>query len=61
MNTMKFNPYPVLLATGALMLAAAVFAQNADTPSTDEAKHPERSRVGKPSAETSPAGHSQNG
>jgi hypothetical protein len=61
MNTMKFNPYPVLLATGALMLAAAVFAQNADAPSKDEAKHPERSHVGRPSAEISPAGHSRIG
>jgi hypothetical protein len=53
---MKLNPYPVLLTTGALMLATVVFAQTGptvlhlksriaaaavDTPATDEAKHPE--------------------
>ena len=53
---MKFNPYPVLLTTGALMMATVVFAQTGptvsllkskvatamlDTPATDEAKHPE--------------------
>ena len=51
---MKFNPYPILLTTGALMMATVVFAQTApavsllkskvvaiDTPATDEAKHPE--------------------
>lgn len=53
---MKFNPYPVLLTTGALMVATVVFAQTGppvsllkskvatatiDTPATDEAKHPE--------------------
>jgi len=51
---MKFNPYPVLLATSALMLATVVFAESGpaisllkakvaavDTPSTDEAKHPD--------------------
>jgi hypothetical protein len=51
---MKINPYPVLLATGALMLATVVFAESGpaisllkvkvaavDTPSTDEAKHPD--------------------
>lgn len=47
---MKINPYPILLATGALMLATAVFA---DAPSTEEAKHPECSYVGKPSVEIS--------
>jgi len=57
---MKFNPYPVLLTTGALMMATVVFAQTGptvsllesklaaaaavDTPATDEARHPE-SRV----------------
>lgn len=54
MNGMKINPYAVLLATGALMLATAVFAQSGpassllkaklatvDAPSTDEAKHPD--------------------
>jgi len=51
---MKFNPYPILLTTTALMMATVVFAQTApavsllkskvaaiDTPATDEAKHPE--------------------
>jgi hypothetical protein len=53
---MKFNPYPVLLTTGALMMATVVFAQTGptvsflkskvaavamDTPTTDEAKHPD--------------------
>jgi hypothetical protein len=51
---MKLDPYPVLLTTGALMMAIVVFAQinppawllkakvaAADTPATDEAKHPE--------------------
>jgi hypothetical protein len=51
---MKLNPYPVLLTTGALMIATVVFAQTGpavsfvkarvvavDTPATDEAKHPE--------------------
>ena len=53
---MKFNPYPVLLTTGALMMATVVFAQTGptvsllkskaaaaavDAPATDEAKHPE--------------------
>lgn len=51
---MKFNPYPVLLTTGALMLAIVVFAQAGptvsvlkakivavDAPSTDEARHPD--------------------
>ena len=51
---MKLNPYPVLLTTGALMVATVVFAQTGptvwfsqpnvaavDTPATDEAKHPE--------------------
>jgi hypothetical protein len=51
---MKINPYPVLLATGALMFATVVFAESGpafsalkanaaavDTPSTDEAKHPD--------------------
>lgn len=51
---MKLNPYPVLLTTGALMMATVVFAQTGptvsllkarvaavDTPATDEAKHPE--------------------
>lgn len=50
---MKFNPYPILLTTAALMMATVVFAQPApavsllksnvaaiDTPATDEAKHP---------------------
>jgi hypothetical protein len=56
---MKFNPYPLLLATGALLLAAAVFAENADAPSTDEAKHPGRSYVGTPGADILPARDSQ--
>ena len=51
---MKFNPYPVLLTTAALMLATVVFAQAGptvalpkheraavDTPTTDEARHPD--------------------
>jgi len=51
---MKINPYAVLLATGALMLATVVFAQSGpaisllkaklaavDTGTTDEAKHPD--------------------
>ena len=51
---MKLNPYPVLLTTGALMMATVVFAQTGptvsllkakvaavDTPATDEAKHPD--------------------
>jgi hypothetical protein len=51
---MKFNPYPVLLTTGVLMLAIVVFAQAGptvsvlkakiaavDAPSTDEARHPD--------------------
>lgn len=51
---MKFNPYPVLLTTGALMLATVLFVQTGpadatlkakvaavDAPSTDEAKHPD--------------------
>jgi hypothetical protein len=51
---MKFNPYPLLLTTGALMLATVVFAQSgptvsplkakvsvADGPATDEAHHPD--------------------
>jgi hypothetical protein len=54
MTGVKINPYPVLLATGALMLATVVFAQSGpavsflranmagvDTPATDEAKHPD--------------------
>jgi hypothetical protein len=53
---MKINLYPILLATGALMLATAVFA---DAPSTDEAKHPECSHVGTPGVEISPADLSQ--
>jgi hypothetical protein len=53
-RNMKFNPYTVLLTTGALMMATVVFAQTGpavsllkskvavvDTPATDEAKHPE--------------------
>ena len=55
---MKINPYPIMLATGALMLATAVFA---DAPSTDEAKHPEQSLVGTPGAETLPASQPQDG
>jgi len=51
---MKFNPYPVLLTTGALMLATVLFAETGpavallrheamavDTPTTDEARHPD--------------------
>jgi hypothetical protein len=53
--SMKLNPYPVLLTTGALMLATVVFAQTGskaasllkvetaviETPASDEAKHPD--------------------
>ena len=51
---MRLNPYPVLLVTSALMLATVVMAETGlaisllkakvavvDTPSTDEAKHPD--------------------
>ena len=52
---MKFNPYPMLLTTGALMLATVVLSQTGptlmsllkakvaavDAPSTDEARHPD--------------------